>query len=117
MKQAITSTAQKSANPFFSRALMSGFNASAGYFQDSQNRGPDQNGYEGRKSQPLIQERLIFKHGFIRPLFQRCRTEQLEGIGHDGPFPVQPEFPAGIRDIAEDRKSTRLNSSHSSISY
>src|SRR5688572_30949854 len=35
--------------------------------------------------------------------------------GFDVPLPIHPQQPAGIVDI--DRKSTRLNSSHSQISY
>src|SRR3712207_9332220 len=54
-----------------------------------------------------------------------CECEQARDFGFDGKTLVHPSqvdpcnevFSPGAEEIAEDRKSTRLNSSHANISY
>src|SRR5689334_24138501 len=54
---------------------------------------------------------------FVDRIAVREGREAIERVGaHDLEHP-EPGLSAGVRPAHEDRKSTRLNSSHSSISY
>src|SRR5688572_32108035 len=57
----------------------------------------------------------LFRSEGLSEFFQRATVRfAFHCVGHDADNPV---FDGGVADVPLDRKSTRLNSSHSQISY